>query len=405
MTQPPLLSVSDALTRILAPARPLASERVPLAQAAGRTLAEDIIALRTQPPFDASAMDGYALRAADIASVPAKLKVIGESAAGTAFSGKLQQGEAARIFTGAPVPAGADTVILQETTKRDGDTVTALLSEPLGRHIRKAGLDFAQGHVLLQKGLRLNANRIALAAAMNHAALPCTRRPRVAILATGSELVAPGTEPGPDQIVASNSFAVAVMAREAGAEVIDLGIVADDLTLLRNAIAQARAAQVDILITLGGASVGDHDLVQKALHAEGMALDFWKLALRPGKPLMHGMLAGLHVLGLPGNPVSAIVCSKLFVTPLIRALGGDPDAASDHGEPARLAVPVKANDFRQDYLRSTLIEVGDDLPRVTPHGLQDSSMLRVLAEAQCLLIRTPHAPAAEAGELCRIIRL
>ncbi|RFB81466.1 molybdopterin molybdotransferase MoeA [Methylovirgula sp. 4M-Z18] len=405
MTKAPLLPVSDALARILAPARPLGMELVPLSQAADRTLAEDVIARRTQPPFDASAMDGYAVRAEDIATVPARLDVVGESAAGTAFAGTVQPGQAARIFTGAPVPQGADTVVLQETTRRDGINISVEQSEPLGRHIRKAGLDFAQGQALLQKGLRLNANRVALAAAMNHPALPCTRRPRVAILATGSELVAPGAEPGPDQIVASNSFAVAIMAEKAGAEVFDLGIVADDLALLRAAIAKARDAKADILVTLGGASVGDHDLVQQALHAEGMTLDFWKLALRPGKPLMHGMLGGLHVLGLPGNPVSAIVCSKLFVVPLIRALSGDPDAADDHSEPARLAVPVKANDFRQDYLRATLTERADDLPRVTPHGLQDSSMLRVLAEAQCLLIRVPHAAAADAGDLCRIIRL
>ena len=406
MTSSPWLSVAEALVRVLASApQPLAAETVPLAQAAGRTLARDLAARRTQPPFPASAMDGYAVRAADIATVPATLKVIGASAAGHGFAGKVSRGEAVRIFTGAPVPEGADVVAIQEDATTDGDTVTILQSDPAGRNVRKAGLDFAAGDVLLARGRRLGPCELALAAAMNHGVLDVVRKPRVALLATGDELVQPGENPGPDQIVASNTFAVRAYGEAAGAEVIDLGIAADSFAALEAAIRAARDARADILVTLGGASVGDHDLVQTALTREGMELGFWKIALRPGKPLMHGKLDAMRILGLPGNPVSAIVCGVLFLGPLIRALCGDPGAGDDPSEPAVIGCDLKQNDSRQDYLRAALRPDRDGLPIATPFGRQDSSMLRVLAQSECLVVRPPHAAAIKAGEPCRIVRL
>jgi molybdopterin molybdotransferase len=401
----PLLPVAEALARVLASApQPLSEETVPLAQALGRTLAHDLAALRTQPPFDASAMDGYALRFVDLASTPTQLTLIGASAAGHGFAGAVGPGQAVRIFTGAPVPPGADTVIIQENTSLDDDRVTILQAEAQGRNIRRAGLDFAQGDLLLTRGLRLGPCELALAAAMNHASLPVTRRPRIALLATGDELVRPGEALGPDQIVTSNTYAVGAYAQAAGAEVIDLGIAGDTFAQIESGIRAARDAGADVLVTLGGASVGDHDLVQTALAHEGMELGFWRIAMRPGKPLMHGRIGDMRILGLPGNPVSAIVCGVLFLIPLIRALAGDPQAGADHSEAAVLGCDLPANDSRQDYLRATL-HTGQGLPVATPFGQQDSSMLRVLANAHCLVARPPQAPAARAGDACRIIRL
>ncbi len=401
----PLLPVAQALVRVLASApQALAPETVPLAQARGRTLANDLAALRTQPPFNASAMDGYALRAADLAALPARLNVIGASAAGHGFAGAVGPGEAVRIFTGAPVPPGADTVIIQENTTADSDSVTILQAEPVGRNIRLAGLDFCEGDVLLARGTRLGPCELALAAAMNHAMLSVTRRPRIALLATGDELAQPGETLGPDQIVTSNTFAVGAYAQAAGAEVIDLGIAGDTFAQIEAGIRAGRDAGADVLVTLGGASVGDHDLVQTALANEGMELGFWKIAMRPGKPLMHGRIGDMRILGLPGNPVSAIVCGVLFLIPLIRALAGDPQAGADPTEAAVLGCDLPANDMREDYLRATLAS-GAGLPVATPFGRQDSSMLRVLASSHCLVVREPNAPATKAGEACRIIRL
>lgn len=406
MSLPPLTPVAEALRQILAgAAAPAETEPVPLRRAAGRVLAGDLAALRTQPPCDVSAMDGYAVRAADLAAVPADLAVLGESAAGRAFAGPVTAGGAARIFTGAPVPPGADTVVIQENTTAAPGRVTVLGAEPPGRHIRRAGQDFREGETLLAAGRRLGAADLALAAAMNHAALPVFRRPRVAVLATGDELVAPGAAPGPGQIVASNSYALMALAEAAGAEVRDLGIAPDELGALAAAIEGARAGGADLLVTLGGASVGDHDLVQRALVAAGMDLGFWRVAMRPGKPLMHGRLGPLRVLGLPGNPVSAIVCGLLFVVPLVRALAGDRAAGEDVSEAAVLAGPLPANDARQDYLRSRLLPDEGGLVRVEPGPRQDSSLLKALSDADCLVIRPPHAPAAAAGDPCRILRL
>jgi molybdopterin molybdotransferase len=350
-------------------------------------------------------MDGYAVRAADIAHVPASLKVIGESAAGRRFAGTVNMGEAVRIFTGAPVPDGADTILIQENTKADGANVTALESETLGRYVRRAGLDFSAGDVLLKKGQRLGPAELALAAAMNHPALPVTRKPRVALLATGDELVRPGEEIGPDQIVASNTFAVRAYAENAGADVIDLGIAGDNFGAIEAAIRSARAYGADVLVTLGGASVGDHDLVQTALANEGMELGFWRIAMRPGKPLMHGQIGDMRILGLPGNPVSAIVCGLLFLVPLVRALSGDPQAGSDKTEVAVLASDLPENDTRQDYLRARIVGMQDGHPLVESFSRQDSSMLRVLSEAQCLIVREAHAPAAKAGDMCKVLRV
>ena len=401
-----LLPVADALAKILAAIPgPVESEAIPVAQAAGRTLAADIAALRTPPPCPASAMDGYAVRAADVASVPATLRLVGLSAAGHGYSEKIGPGEAVRIFTGAPVPEGADAILIQENAKADGDTVTAREPVAAGRFLRRAGLDFAEGETLQRAGETLDARRLALAAAAGHAVLSLRRRPRVAVIATGDELVRPGETPAWDQIVASNGLALAALATEAGAEAIDLGIVTDDLGSLRDAIARARAAKADLVVTLGGASVGDHDLVQAALRQEGLELGFWRVALRPGKPLMFGRLGAMTVIGLPGNPVSSIVCGLLFVVPAIRALLGDPRAGEDRSEPAVLGRDMPENDQRQDYLRARLAIAPDRLPVAHPERRQDSSMLSVLGSSEALLVRAPHAPAAKAGDPCRIIRL
>jgi molybdopterin molybdotransferase len=350
-------------------------------------------------------MDGYAARAVDLSAGRA-LKVIGEAPAGRAFAGRVGPGEAVRIFTGAPVPEGADTIFLQENAIRTEEGVTPTTAEAPGRHIRPAGLDFAEGDVLLRAGRRLDPRAVALAAAMGHASIPVWRRPKIALLATGDELVRPGEAARPDQIVASNIFAVAGLAEAAGGEAIDLGIATDDFPALERGIAQAEAMGADVIVTLGGASVGDHDLVQSALTARGMELGFWRVAMRPGKPLIFGRLGRTRILGLPGNPVSAIVCGRLFLTPLVRALCGDPEAGRDPSEPATLAEAVPANDKRQDYVRVRI--TGRDahgLPLVAQFPRQDSSMLRVFAEADALLIRPPEAPAASAGETVRIIRL
>ena len=406
MSRAPLLPVADALARILATAeRPLEAENVALADALGRRLAVDLAAKRTQPPCDVSSMDGYAVRAADIANVPARLRVVGACAAGHGFAGSVARGDAVRIFTGAPVPQGADTILIQEDAKAEDGFVTALASEPLGRYVRRAGLDFAAGEVLLKAGRRMGPSELALAAAMNHPTLSLVRRPRVAILATGDELVPPGANPGPDQIVASNNFAVGAHARQAGAEVIDLGIAGDNFPALEAAIRRARDLKADVMVTLGGASVGDHDLVQTALTREGMELGFWRIAMRPGKPFMHGRIGDMRILGLPGNPVAAIVCAALFLAPLVRALSGDTDARADATQPAILGADLPENDQRQDYLRATLAGVENGMPVATAFTRQDSSMLGILASAHALIVRAPHAPAAKAGDACRILRL
>jgi molybdopterin molybdotransferase len=399
-----LMPVAEALARVLAGAEPLPAEATSLADAYGCVLAADVAALRTQPPADVSAMDGYAVRSEDVARVPARLKVIGEVAAGHPFEGSVGAGEAARIFTGGVLPPGADTIVIQEHTTREDDIVVVAKSVGEGRHVRVEGLDFERGSVLLAKGRRLSDRDLALAAAMNHARVPVHRRPRLAVLATGDELVMPGSTPGFGEIVYSNGYATMALARREGCEVVDLGIVPDRLAETMAAVRRGRDLGVDILVTSGGASVGDYDLVQRALAAEGLALSFWKVALRPGRPMMHGRLGSMHVLGLPGNPVSAYVCAVLFLVPLIRRLAGRGDVEPAL-ETARLGCALPVNDERADYLRATLARGADGLAVATPAPVQDSSMLAPLAAADCLLVRAPHAPAAAVGELCSIIRL
>ncbi len=400
-----MISVAEALARVLASGSPpLEAQMVAVEAALGRTLARDLVALRTQPPFANSAMDGYALRAADAASPPARLRVIGESAAGRAFDGALGTSQAVRIFTGAPMPPGADAVVIQENATRDGDFIVVEDRERPGRNVRAAGVDFVEGERLLAEGRRLTPRDLALAAAANHPAVAVRRQPRVAVLATGDELVRPGGALGPAQIVASNNYAVAAIVAACGGVAIDLGIAADEMSALARSFRRAQEVEADVLVTLGGASVGDYDLVQRALIDSGLALGFWRIAMRPGKPLMHGRLGAMRVLGLPGNPVSAVVCAILFLAPLLRALVGDPAAGADLSEPAVLGADLAANDVRQDYLRATLRrEAG--APVASPLPSQDSSLVKFLAQAQCLVVRAPHAPAAKRGEPCRILRL
>jgi molybdopterin molybdotransferase len=397
-----LLSVAEALDRVLAQAAALPAEMAPLSEANGRVLASDLKSLRTQPPADVSAMDGYAVRASDVAKAPARLKVIGEVAAGRPFNATVGPGEAARIFTGGVVPTGADTVVIQELTKREGDTVEVQKSTAKGRNVRAQGLDFRTGDPLFAAGHRLTARDLQLAAGMNHPTVPVYRRPKVALFATGDELVPPGVEPGPGQIVYSNGFALAALLREEGAVVSDLGVVGDRLPETIAAVRRARDLDADILVTTGGASVGEYDLVQKAFAAEGMALSFWKIAMRPGRPLMHGRLGAMHVLGLPGNPVSSYVCAFLFLIPLIHRMTGRSDIEQTI-ESAVLGCDLPENDERADYLRAAL-KSGAGGPIATPFPLQDSSMMVPLAQADCLVIREPYAPPAASGSRCRIVK-
>jgi molybdopterin molybdotransferase len=399
-----LMPVADALAAILAGAEPLPEEMVALDAAYHRVLARDVAALRTQPPQAMSAMDGYAVRSADAAHAKARLKVIGEVAAGRPFDRALARGEAARIFTGGVIPDGADAVVIQEDTVVDGSHVTITEAAIPGRHIRPAGVDFRKGDVLLQAGSRLTDRDLSLAASMNHPDLPVRRRPKVALLATGDELVMPGTSPGPGQIVYSNGYALRALARAEGADSIDLGIAADTLESTTAGIRRARDCGADILVTTGGASVGDHDLVQQSLKAEGVNIAFWKIAMRPGKPMMHGRLGAMRVIGVPGNPVSSYVCTLLFVVPLIRALLGR-KAIQHARERALLGREVGANDVREDYLRARIEARADGTLIATPVDHQDSSLLGNLSMAQALVIRPPFAPAAKTGAPCEILRL
>jgi molybdopterin molybdotransferase len=398
-----LMPVAEALQRVLTDARPLPAESVPLDDALGRVLTEDVVALRTQPPAAVSAMDGYAVRASDVAHAPTTLKVIGEVAAGHPFAGQVGPGQAARIFTGGVMPAGSDTVIIQELTSQTGDAVTIQKTTTKGRNVRAQGIDFVQNQVLLHKGHRLSDRDLMLAAAMNHPSVRVHRRPKVAVLGTGDELVAPGGAPKFGEIVYSNGFALTAIVRNEGADVCDLGIARDRIEDIVASIRRAREWGADILVTTGGASVGDHDLVQRALAAEGLTLSFWRVALRPGRPMMHGRLNEMQVLGVPGNPVSSYVCAFLFVVPLIRRLAGRRDIERTP-EVALLGSDLPANDERTDYLRATLA-AGTAGLIATPLPSQDSSLMAPLAKADCLLIREPHAPAAKAGSECVILKL
>ncbi len=390
-----MISVENALTQLLGLVRPLAAETVPLRHAAGRVLARDVAATRTQPPFAASSMDGYALRRAEV-EPDAMFKVVGEAAAGHRFHGDLRAGQAVRIFTGAPVPRGADFVVIQEDVTRRGDLIT--LGHNIGSkdNIRPAGGDFEAGQTL-SAPLRLRPVDIALMAAMNIANVPVTRRPRVAILATGDELVQPGETPGPDQIIASNSYGLAAMLEGLGAAVQMLPIARDTAASLKQAFALADRA--DLMVTIGGASVGDHDLVASVAAEIGMEQAFYKVAMRPGKPLMAGRLGKVAMIGLPGNPVSAMVCGTVFVAPMLRRMLGLPqDAAPLQLAPLARALP--ANGPRTHYMRAHFVD-----GQLHPDDRQDSSLLSVLATADALLVRPVNDPARTVGEQARYIKI
>lgn len=391
---PPLLSVSEAQERLFALGTPVETETLPLAAAAGRWLASDVCAARTQPYADLSAMDGYAIRFDDL---PGPLRVIGESAAGHPFAGACGAREAVRIFTGAAMPTGADSVLVQEEATRAGDSLTLSGEGPVrGGNIRRKGFDFSNGDVLVAKGERLTAARIALAAIAGHGALPVGRRLRVAVVASGDELVAPGASGATDALPESNSVMLAALLADLPIDILQLGILPDRLDTIAAAFV---AVQADILVTTGGASVGDHDLIRPALEAAGGTIDFWRIALRPGKPMLAGRLRGMTVLGLPGNPVSAFVTAMVFLRPLIAHLGGARDP-SPVMRTAILGSALPANDRRQDYLRATTRD-----GRVHAAQRQDSSLLRTLAGADCLIVRAPHAPAVAAGDSVEILAL
>jgi molybdopterin molybdotransferase len=396
-----VISVEEALARLLAPLQKLPPEQISIADGLGRVLAEDMAARRTQPPFAVSAMDGYAVRAEDLVTVPVTLHIVAEVPAGAGFGGRVGPGEAARIFTGAPLPAGTDTIVIQEDTERQGNDVRVLESASRGRYVRREGLDFGEGEVLLRAGQRLTARDIGLLAAMNRPWLLVHRRPRVGILSTGDEIVMPGDPIGPHQIVSSNSLALAAFVAACGGIPVSVGNVPDDPEALRRIAAATQG--VDLLVTTGGASVGEHDLVRDALAADGLELDFWQIAMRPGKPLIVGRYRGTPMVGLPGNPVSTLVCALLFLGPALTRLSGV--APSEEPPPtARLGAAVPKNDGRQDYLRSRLARAADGTLEVFPFEVQDSSMMRLLAAADCLVVRPPEAPALAAGATVPIVR-
>ena len=400
-----MLSVDEALARILGPLRPLPMETVPLIAAPGRVLAEDIVSRRTQPPADVSAMDGYAVRAEDVAKTPVVLTQVGEVPAGGMFEGTVDPGQTARIFTGASVPPGADTIVIQENTEVLGKAQVKVLEPcPPGRHIRRKGIDFSEGDVGLKAGRRLTARDVGLIAAMNVTQVPVTRRPKVAILATGDELVEPGQEASDHQIVSSSPYTLAPYIEAWGGTPVRLGIARDTPESLRDAV--ANLVDVDMLVTIGGASVGDHDLIQKVLGQVGLQIDFWKIAMKPGKPLIYGLFQDRPMLGLPGNPVSSVVCALLYLKPAIGVLSGlsTEDVAHDL-QRVRLGAPLKANAQRQDYIRAKLARDDDGVRIATPVGPQDSSLMSVLAEADCLIVRPPFAPEAHVRDEVDIISL
>ena len=396
-----MISVEEARDRILSGLRPTPAEVVALANAWNRVTATPVLARLTQPPSDVSAMDGYALRAAD-GGLGATLSVIGAAPAGHPFAGTVGPGQIVRLFTGSVVPAGADAILLQEDASREGETVTVNEAVAAGRHIRRAGQDFAIGDTVIAAGRKLTARDVGLAAAANHPWLHIHRRPRIGILATGDEIAMPGEPIPTGGIVSSNSHALAALVQAAGGEPIMLPIAADT----KEAVASVADAVVglDLLVTTGGASVGDHDLVIAGLQTRGLVVDFWQIAMRPGKPLLFGRMGALPVLGLPGNPVSAMVCAILFLLPALARLSGRP-AAPPPTDTGILGVSVKQNDRRADHLRSTIETDAQGRLVVTPFAIQDSAMLRRLAQADALVLRPPHAPALPAGAEVPIIRL
>ena len=402
-----LLPVDEALARILKSAEPHGSERVALSDAGGRVVASPVRAHLLQPPFDGSAMDGYALIAPEHISYPVEFDIIGESAAGNRFEGELRTGQAVRIFTGAPLPKGADTIVIQEHTERSGNRLTVREGIEPERHIRRAGLDFSPGNIVIPTGRELDAPALSLAAASGNAEIDVFTKPKVAIIATGDELVPPGKTPGKDQIVASNTVGIAEIIRRAGGCPEDKGIIPDDPDKIEQAIADSLQNGTDILVTIGGASVGDRDFVHGALQKLGVDLDFWKIAMRPGKPLMYGRtnVNGkiVHIIGLPGNPVSSLVCSIVFLRPLVARLAGI--SLDSEIRPAKLGTPLPANDHRRDYIRATIESTPNGTLIAKPFPVQDSSMLSALVSSKALLIRDENAPEATIGDDCRVLML
>lgn len=397
-----LLTVREAHARIVAAFSALPAETVSVADAAGRVLAAAPAARLTQPPADLSAMDGYAVRSEDVPAAPVALKLVGQAPAGGSYDHPLKKGETVRIFTGGPLPRGADAIVIQEDAKAQGDRITVLEAPRAGRHIRKAGLDFSAGDTLLSSGRLLSTRDVALAAAMNLPWLSVHRKPRLAILSTGDELVLPGEPIGRNQIISSSGIALAALVRAWGGEASLFDITPDDAALIQTRI--VAGAQHDLLVTLGGASVGDHDLVQDALKAKGFALDFWRIAMRPGKPLMFAAKERARVLGLPGNPVSTMVCALMFVKPAMERMLGQPGDLPET-VPARLAVDLKPNDTREDYVRAHISRADDGSLSVEPHPVQDSSMLSVLAWCNAFMVRPARDPARKVGEVVQVIEL
>tara|TARA_R110000868_G_scaffold80390_20_gene228464 strand:+ start:278 stop:1492 length:1215 start_codon:yes stop_codon:yes gene_type:complete len=400
-----LLPVAEARQLILDGRSILPAEIVPLVEAHLRVNAEAMAAQRTQPPFSSSAMDGYAVRHADLA-LNKLLVVVGEAPAGHGFKDRLLPHQAVRIFTGAPLPVGADTILIQENAELAENTTIRPLEIPQpGAYVRAAGLDFKQGDVLLPARQFLRSADLALLASMNHANVSVIRKPRIAVLATGDELAMPGSAIGPDQIVASNNFGIAARIAELGGCPVDLGIARDTEADLLDGLTRAKAERCDAIITLGGASVGTHDLVQQAFQSAGLQLAFWKIAMRPGKPLMSGTVGNMVFLGFPGNPVSSMVCAELFLAPLMKQWLGLPTTMPFRN--ARLLEPLQTNNRREDYLRAVLNESAnsDGFPGVRPLGHQDSSMLANFARADCLIKRPPFAPQADAGSIVEVLLL
>ena len=388
-----MISVEEALSHLFELAAPTGTETVPLIEAAGRVLAEDAVASRNQPPFAASAMDGYAIIGAE-ADLHAQFKVIGESAAGHGFEGTLKPGQAVRIFTGAPMPEGASHVVIQEDTQRTGDLVTIVAPQEGGNNVREQGTDFRIGDSLAAPR-RLTPENVALLAAMNISRVHVHKRPTVALISTGDELVMPGESPGPDQIIASNTFGLHALLRNLGAEPRLLPIARDNRESLETAFALARGS--DLVVTIGGASVGDHDIVGDVAEALGMSRAFYKIAMRPGKPLMAGRMGSAIMVGLPGNPVSAMVCGHVFLAPVIRAMQGL-GAAANPEHTARLAAPLAANGPRQHYQRAH-VENGE----IRVFDRQDSALLSVLSQANALAVSPPNAAAQPAGASIRYL--
>lgn len=394
-----MISVAEAVDRIAGAFRPLGAETISIAEAASRVLAADVVARVTQPPENVSSMDGYAVRKTD-AVQGATLRVIGTSPAGHPFSGVVGHGEAVRIFTGGVVPRGADSIVIQEDTTAQGKAVTVNAAAKQGRHIRIAGLDFRSGDVVARKGHRLTARDLSLIAAADLPEVPVVRRPRIAIVATGDELSRPGELRKPGGIVASSGYGLSAMIAKWGGTAVDLGIVPDTMDAVGSIAKESKGA--DLVLTIGGASVGDHDLVQKALGPQGFTLDFWKIAMRPGKPLIFGRLGETPLIGLPGNPVSTLVCALLFVKPAIAAMLGEKDQAP--ALHAKLTGDMPPNDRRQDYIRAR-VEVRDGERWIAPFAMQDSSMQSTFARADALIIRAPEAPAAATGDTVEILLL